>query len=80
MISTIETGRAFFIEATDPRTLDEELTKAADVAIQFAAAEGRHGILVTRHGYKAFTVAVSTKVPYGQTLEEDTPAGAPATV
>lgn len=74
MISTIETGRAFFIKATDPRLIDEELNTAVDAAIQHAMEDCRYGILVTRHGNTAFTVTVSAKVPYGQTLEEDAPA------
>jgi hypothetical protein len=75
MISTIEPGEAFFIEAGDPRLLEEELNTAVDAAIQQATEEGRHGILVTRYGNTTFTVAVSAKVPYGQTLEETAPTG-----
>lgn len=74
MISTIEAGRAFFIEANDPRLLDEELNTAVDAAIKQAMEEGRHGILVTRHGNTVFTVAVNAKVRYGQTLEVDASA------
>ncbi|MET3174687.1 UNVERIFIED_ORG: hypothetical protein ABIB52_002538 [Arthrobacter sp. UYCu721] len=74
MISTIEAGRAFSIEASNPRLIEEELNMAVDAAIQHAMEEGRYGILVTRHGNTAFTVAVSAKVPYGQTLEENAPA------
>lgn len=73
MISTIETGRAFFIEATDPRLVDEELNRAVHAAIQHAVEEGRYGILVTRTGNASFTVAVSAKVPYGETMEENAP-------
>ncbi|WP_284977228.1 hypothetical protein [Arthrobacter sp. efr-133-TYG-104] len=69
---------SLFIEATDPRFIDEDLNTAVDAAIQHAL--GLYGILVTRTGNPTFTVAVSAKVPYGQTLEEDSPAGVPATV
>ena len=69
MISTIEAGRTFFIEANDPRLIEEALDTAEKTAMQQAMEEGRHGVLITRHGYTTFTVAVSVQVPYGQTLE-----------
>jgi hypothetical protein len=31
--------------------------------------EYRHGILVTRHSYTSYTVAVSRDVPFGETHE-----------
>lgn len=71
MMSTLEAGCAFYIEADDPRLIEEELNKAEDAAIQQARKDGRRGILVTRHGSTAFTVALSDRVPYGQTLEEN---------
>lgn len=71
MITIIEAGRSFVVEATDPRLIEEELNKAEDEAIQHAIKEGRHGVLVTRTGYATFTVTVSDKVPYGITMEED---------
>lgn len=79
MISTIDTGKAYFVEAHDPRLIEEELNAAEDATIQQAKEEGRYGVLVTRHGYTTFTVAVSAKVPYGQTMEEDAPSGVQAT-
>jgi len=39
------------------------------MAREQAMQEGRHGILVTQHGYTSYTVAVSRDVPFGQTLE-----------
>ncbi len=69
MISTIEDGRKFHVEANDPSALDEELSKAADMARQQAVHEGQNGVLVTRHGYTSFTVAISPDVPFGQTHE-----------
>ncbi|SEJ77983.1 hypothetical protein SAMN04487917_11353 [Arthrobacter sp. yr096] len=61
----ITEGQAFFVEATDPRRIDEELNQAVDAAIQYPIREGRHGILVTRTGYTTFTVVISGRVPYG---------------
>jgi hypothetical protein len=63
MISTIEAEQAYCVEADDPRLIEVELTAAEDAAIQQAMEECRYGILVTRHGYTTFTVAVSAKVP-----------------
>lgn len=75
MNSTIEAGQPFFIEANDPHLIEVELNAAVDAAIQQAMQARRHGILVTRHGNTTFTAAVSARVPYGQTLEEDASAG-----
>ncbi|MBT2594029.1 hypothetical protein [Arthrobacter sp. ISL-72] len=72
MISTIEAGQTFFIEANDPRLLEEELDTAVDTAIQQAMEAGRHGVLVTRNGNTTCTVTVNARVPYGQ-MEEDAP-------
>lgn len=77
MISTIEAGRSFFVEATEPRLIEDDLNSAVDAALLHAMKEARHGILVTRHGHTTFTVAISARVPYGQTLEEDGPAWSP---
>ncbi|MEO5318729.1 hypothetical protein PV761_09105 [Arthrobacter sp. CC3] len=73
MISTIEAGRTFFVEATDPRLIDAELSTAVEQARQHAMQEGRCGILVTRLGNTTFTVAVSEDVPFGETLERQAP-------
>lgn len=73
MISTMDGGRVFLVETDDAHRLDEDLNAAVEAALQFATKEGRHGILVTRHGHTTFTVAVSGKVPYGQTWEEISP-------
>lgn len=71
MISTIEDGRTFFVEADEPREIEQDLNAAVDAALLHAIQDGSQGILVTRHGHSTFTVAVSSKVPYGQTMEED---------
>lgn len=73
MISTIEVGRTFFVEATDPRLIDAELNTAVEQARQHAMEEGTSGILVTRLGHTTFTVAVSGDVPFGQTHERQGP-------
>ncbi|MCX2749024.1 hypothetical protein OOZ51_14540 [Arthrobacter sp. MI7-26] len=77
MISTIEAGRTFFVEANNPLEIEHDLNAAVDAALMHAMQDGRHGILVTRHGHSSFTVAVSSKVPYGETMEENGPAWSP---
>ncbi|MDR6416976.1 hypothetical protein [Pseudarthrobacter sulfonivorans] len=57
------------ITADDPRTIENDINTAVDMARQHAILEGRHGILVTQHGYTSYTVAVSRDVPFGQTHE-----------
>ena len=66
------------ITVHDRATLEFDLNAAVDIAREHAMTEGRHGILVTQHGYTRYTVAVSRDVPYGQTHErrqqpEDSP-------
>lgn len=74
MISPIEAGRAYFVEAHEPHLIEADLGAAVDAALEYAMREGRCGILVTRHGLTTFTVAVSDQVPFGQTMEENGPA------
>jgi len=57
------------ITAYDPHTVENDLNTAVDMAREHAMQEGRHGILVTQHGYTSYTVAVSRDVPFGQTHE-----------
>jgi hypothetical protein len=57
------------ITAHDPQTLENDLNSAVETALEYAMKECRHGILVTRHGYTSYTVAVSRDVPFGQTHE-----------
>jgi hypothetical protein len=71
MITTVEAGRTYLVEATEPHSLEQDLNTAVDEASRHARQDGRHGVLVTRHGHTTFTVAVSTRVPFGQTQEED---------
>ncbi|MDQ0000656.1 hypothetical protein [Pseudarthrobacter sulfonivorans] len=55
------------ITAHDPRTIENDLNTAVDIARRHAIMEGRHGILVTQHDYTNYTV--SRDVPFGQTHE-----------
>ncbi|QCP00827.1 hypothetical protein FCN77_20380 [Arthrobacter sp. 24S4-2] len=49
----------------------EQQLNVAVLFAQYRAVHGRHrGILVTRHGYSDFTVALSPDVPYGSTREQ----------
>lgn len=50
-------------------SIDEELTAAELLARNRACGDRRHGILVTRHNFSRFTVAVSPDVPFGETQE-----------
>lgn len=47
MISTIEAGRTFFVEANEPHEIEQELNAAVDAARQHAMKDGSQGILVT---------------------------------
>lgn len=57
------------ITAHDRQTIEHDLNTAEDMARLHAIQEGRHGILVTQHGFTSYTVAVSRDVPFGQTHE-----------
>lgn len=57
------------VTANDPATIENDLNTAEQIVRAQAMREGRHGILVTQHGYTSFTVAVSRDVPYGLTQE-----------
>jgi hypothetical protein len=52
-----------------------ELSAAVDASLalveSIALAQGRHGVLITRHEYQRFTFEVSPDVPFGLTLEQD---------
>lgn len=54
-----------------PEDKENQLTLALRTAIQAATAESTCGVLITRHHYGRFTVALSRTVPYGQTHELD---------
>jgi hypothetical protein len=55
----------------NPEDKETQLTLALRIAIQAATAEKTCGVLITRHHYGKFTVALSRMVPYGQTHELD---------
>jgi hypothetical protein len=59
------------IQVKDRNDLERQLGEAVLEATQEAQRHGRHGILVTRHGYGTLSVALTTAVPYGLTLECD---------
>lgn len=48
MITTLEAGRTFIIEAHDPRLIEQDLNTAVEAARQHAMEAGKYGILVTR--------------------------------
>jgi hypothetical protein len=52
------------LQVTSTADLDHRLTRAVDGAIQQAEINGRHGVLVTRHDFSHFTVAISPSVPF----------------
>jgi hypothetical protein len=68
---TATTGPVYHVTADEPRLIAERLDAAEKLAQGRASTEGRHGILVTRHGPTSFTVALSLDVPYGTTQELD---------
>lgn len=51
--------------------MHEKLDTAVTEAHAAAAAKGTHGILVTRHDFDWFSVALSRDVPFGLTREYD---------
>ena len=70
MITTVEEGRHLHITGDTGDTIQTDLNTAVDIVKIQAIQEGRHGILVTRHGPGNYTVAISPEVPYGRTLEK----------
>jgi hypothetical protein len=71
VIMTIETGRIYRVTGDTARMVSEDLNAAVELAQRHAMGEGKHGVLVTRHGPVSFTVAVSREVPYGITQERE---------
>lgn len=62
MISTIDGGREFRIEANNAHRRDGYLNAAVEAVLQYATKEGRHGSLVTYLGHATFTVAASGNI------------------
>lgn len=71
MITTIEPGRYFHVKGNTQRQIDDDLNTAVEKVRAHASEEAWQGILVTRHSPDLYTVALSSLVPYGQTLERD---------
>ncbi|GAA5201898.1 hypothetical protein GCM10023346_47380 [Arthrobacter gyeryongensis] len=55
--------------AADRAGMQRELDEAVNVAVAKAMQDQRCGILVTRHGFKRFTVTLTDAVPFGLTRE-----------
>ena len=53
------------------RDLEVQLNRAVERAITEALREPGHGVLVTRHDYRTFTVELTKDVPPGLTAERD---------
>lgn len=57
------------VTATDRVSMERRLDEAVAIAMNQAMHTGRRGILITRHSYDFFTVALSHDVPFGLTRE-----------
>ncbi|GAA2130628.1 hypothetical protein GCM10009825_11730 [Arthrobacter humicola] len=68
---TVATGPNYHVTADEPQLIAERVDAAEKFARERALREGKHGILVTRHGPTSFTVNLSPDVPYGITQERD---------
>lgn len=72
MTITKGTGPVYHVTGNQPHLIAQNLDTAEELALnQAIESDGRHGILVTRHGPGSFTVAVSDEVPYGTTHERE---------
>ncbi|SDL62751.1 hypothetical protein [Arthrobacter sp. ok362] len=63
-------GLAITVTATDRGSMDLQLDEAVAAVMATAMCERRRGIIVTRHGYDSFTVALSDAVAFGLTREQ----------
>ncbi|QOD05590.1 hypothetical protein IDT60_17405 [Pseudarthrobacter sp. BIM B-2242] len=61
---------ADFVVAT-PEERDSKLDRAVSAARTLASIDARLGILVTRHDFWRFSVALSADIPFGQIQECD---------
>lgn len=57
------------VTATDRASMELQLDEAVAAARSMAMNERHRGILVTRHDYRSFTIALSEAVPFGLTRE-----------
>ncbi len=56
---------------TSKEDRDFELNQAVAAATTKALKDRQHGVLVTRHDFSHYTVALTTSVPFGQIHESD---------
>lgn len=59
------------ITVPDRASMDHCLNAAVETVMEAALRHRTHGILVTRHGDRHFTVGLSAAVPFGYTEEHD---------
>jgi hypothetical protein len=64
MITTVKAG-TYRVTGDNAWSVQEDLSAAVEIARHKAMEDGQQGILGTRLGPGSFTVALSTKVPYG---------------
>lgn len=57
------------IHVATPQSVDEELNSAV-ADLQPTASDERHGVLVTRHSPRHYSVAISAAVPFGTIMEQ----------
>lgn len=67
----MESETSIEIESSDPRSIQNELTRAVENLLSTAAPDDRRGIMVTRHTLVSFTVSLSRDVPPRTTHERD---------
>lgn len=59
------------IVLTPDMRLDAELNSAVEEAVLVAMSNPVHGVLVTRHDHKTYSVELTADVDYGITIERD---------
>lgn len=69
MTATTTPNLVLTVFTRDRASMDRQLEEAVDTARTTAMAQGRQGIVVTRHSHDSFTVALSDAVPFGLTYE-----------
>lgn len=57
------------IRISNRNELEDQLDRAVEGAIRVANDTPGHGVLVTRHDHKTFTVELSHEVPHGTISE-----------
>lgn len=59
------------IHATSPADRQEQLDKAVAAAQEQSTSHQRVGIMVTRYGYRQFTVELDSAIAFGDIRERD---------